>query len=84
MMRILSSVALAAWILIGLVIEHQFAERRAAERIAKVKSIAESNLAQAETNWISCKDGLVWNVGDDVYVGRDKKTIKARYLDGII
>ena len=83
-MRTLSLLALAAWILIGLVIEHQYAERRAAERIARVKAIAESNLVKAEINWISCKDGLVWNIDDDIYVGREKKTIKARYLDGII
>ena len=57
--------ALAAW---------NIADIAAGVRIAKVQTIADANLQQAERKWMACHRSEIYTVGTDIYLAETKKS----------
>lgn len=57
--------ALAAW---------NIADLAAGLRIAKVQTVADANLQQAERKWMACHRSEIYTVGTDIYLAETKKS----------
>lgn len=54
-------------------------------QIARLRTVAEANLQQAEQKWMACHRNDVYTVGADVYRGCSRKSgFTTKQLDGLI
>lgn len=67
--------AIAALILLnGLIVGWNIADLAAGLRIAKVQTVADANLQQAERKWMACHRSEIYTVGTDIYLAETKKS----------
>lgn len=67
--------AIAALILLnGLIAGWNIADLSAGMRVAKVQTVADANLQQAEQKWMACHRSEIYTVGTDIYLAETKKS----------
>lgn len=67
--------AIAALILLnGLIVGWNIADLSAGLRIAKVQTVADANLLQAEQKWMACLRNTYFTVGTAIYRCRTEKS----------